>query len=70
MKYIKTELPEVIEFIPSVFEDERGFFFESFNEKIFEEAVGHSVKFVQDNHSFSKKCIKRYSLSNASFLPR
>ncbi len=55
MKYIKTELPEVIEFLPSIFEDERGFFFESFNEKVFEEAIGYSVEFVQDNHSFSKK---------------
>ncbi len=59
MKYIKTELPEVIEFLPSIFEDERGFFFESFNEKVFEEAIGYSVKFVQDNHSFSKKNVLR-----------
>ncbi len=59
MKFKRTELPEVIEFFPSCFDDERGFFFESFNEKAFNKVVGHKVNFVQDNHSFSKKDILR-----------
>ncbi|HDV3963059.1 TPA: dTDP-4-dehydrorhamnose 3,5-epimerase, partial [Escherichia coli] len=41
------------------FSDERGFFFESFNQKIFEEAVGRKVEFVQDNHSKSSKGVLR-----------
>jgi dTDP-4-dehydrorhamnose 3,5-epimerase len=42
-----------------VFGDNRGWFFESFNEEDFSAAVGNSVKFVQDNHSFSKKGVLR-----------
>lgn len=40
MNVIKTEIPDVLIFEPKVFGDERGFFFESFNQRIFEEAVG------------------------------
>ncbi|EFH3013347.1 dTDP-4-dehydrorhamnose 3,5-epimerase [Escherichia coli] len=54
MNVIKTEIPDVLIFEPKVFGDERGFFFESFNQKVFEEAVGRKVEFVQDNHSKSK----------------
>jgi len=39
---------------PKIFNDERGYFFESFNEQSFNEKIGHEVKFVQDNQSFSK----------------
>ena len=39
---------------PNIFKDKRGFFFESYNKKRFEKAIGRKVKFVQDNHSFSK----------------
>ncbi|HCN7598626.1 TPA: dTDP-4-dehydrorhamnose 3,5-epimerase, partial [Escherichia coli] len=46
-------------FEPKVFGDERGFFFESFNQKVFEEAVGRKVEFVQDNHSKSSKGVLR-----------
>ena len=53
MNVIKTEIPDVLIFEPKVFGDERGFFFESFNQKVFEEAVGRKVEFVQDNHSKS-----------------
>lgn len=53
MNVIKTDLPDVLIFEPRVFGDERGFFFESFSQKAFEEAVGHKVDFVQDNHSKS-----------------
>lgn len=59
MNVIKTEIPDVLIFEPKVFGDERGFFFESFNQKIFEEAVGHPVNFVQDNHSKSSKGVLR-----------
>jgi len=44
---------------PSVFADTRGFFFESFNQRRFEDVVGKSVKFVQDNHSRSAKNVLR-----------
>jgi len=59
MKFTPTELQDVIIFEPKVFEDQRGFFYESFNHKIFEEVVGREVNFVQDNHSNSKKNVLR-----------
>ncbi len=59
MNVIKTEIPDVIIFEPKVFGDERGFFFESFNQKIFEEATGLKREFVQDNHSKSSKGVLR-----------
>ncbi|EAO9629958.1 dTDP-4-dehydrorhamnose 3,5-epimerase [Salmonella enterica] len=59
MNVIKTEIPDVLIFEPKVFSDERGFFMESFNQKIFEEAVGRKVEFVQDNHSKSTKGVLR-----------
>ncbi|MFM5080738.1 dTDP-4-dehydrorhamnose 3,5-epimerase [Aeromonas veronii] len=66
MNVIKTAIPDVLIFEPKVFGDERGFFFESFNHKLFEEAVGYPVTFVQDNHSKSSKGVLRglhYQLS-------
>ncbi|MFQ1656715.1 dTDP-4-dehydrorhamnose 3,5-epimerase [Aeromonas veronii] len=59
MNVIKTAIPDVLIFEPKVFGDERGFFFESFNHKLFEEAVGYPVNFVQDNHSKSSKGVLR-----------
>lgn len=59
MNIIKTDIPDVLIFEPKVFGDERGFFFESFNQRIFEEAVGRKVEFVQDNHSKSTKGVLR-----------
>lgn len=59
MNVIKTAIPDVLIFEPKVFGDERGFFFESFNNKLFEEAVGYPVTFVQDNHSKSSKGVLR-----------
>ncbi|MCG0457765.1 dTDP-4-dehydrorhamnose 3,5-epimerase [Enterobacter cloacae complex sp. ECC445] len=59
MNIIKTEIPEVLIFEPKVFGDDRGFFMESFNQKIFDEAVGKSVNFIQDNHSKSSKNVLR-----------
>jgi len=53
MNVIKTELPDVFIMEPTIFGDDRGFFFESFNERQWKEATGLDVKFVQDNHSKS-----------------
>jgi dTDP-4-dehydrorhamnose 3,5-epimerase len=51
-----TDIPGVLILTPHVFEDERGFFFESFNQRDFNEAIGSSeFAFVQDNHSRSAK---------------
>ncbi|WP_337127624.1 dTDP-4-dehydrorhamnose 3,5-epimerase [Proteus terrae] len=59
MNIIKTEIPDVLILEPKVFGDHRGFFYESFNQKIFEEVVGYPVSFVQDNHSKSSKGVLR-----------
>lgn len=52
-------IPDVVLFEPKVFGDERGFFFESFNHRKFEEGIGRSATFVQDNHSRSSKGVLR-----------
>ena len=52
-------IPDVVLFEPQVFGDERGFFFESFNQAKFEAAIGRQVSFVQDNHSRSVKNVLR-----------
>lgn len=59
MKVIPTELPDVLFFEPQVFGDERGFFFESYNEHTFLEKLGTATRFVQDNHSCSAKNVLR-----------
>ena len=59
MKVTDTHIPDVKIIEPTVFEDERGFFFESFHHKKFEEAIGRAVTFVQDNHSKSFKGVLR-----------
>lgn len=59
MKIIETVIPDVIVIEPTVFGDERGFFYESFNEKLFQEKIGRRVNFVQDNHSRSSKGVLR-----------
>jgi len=59
MNVIKTDITDVLIFEPKVFGDDRGFFFESFSQKVFEEAVGRKVEFVQDNHSKSCKGVLR-----------
>ena len=58
MKVLKTPLDGAIVLEPRVFADDRGFFLESYNEKVFRE-IGISDKFVQDNHSFSKRGVLR-----------
>jgi dTDP-4-dehydrorhamnose 3,5-epimerase len=62
-----TAIPEVILLEPKVFGDDRGFFFESFNAKAFEQATGLKREFVQDNHSKSAKNVLRglhYQIQN------
>ena len=59
MRVIQTALPGVLLLEPRVFGDERGFFFESFNDKLFTQAVGAPVAFVQDNHSRSSRGVLR-----------
>jgi len=59
VKVIDTTIPDVKIIEPVVFGDERGFFFESFNQAKFEAAIGCSVNFVQDNHSRSVKGVLR-----------
>jgi dTDP-4-dehydrorhamnose 3,5-epimerase len=68
MRAIATSIPEVIILEPKVFGDERGFFYESFNAKAFEEATGVKREFVQDNHSRSARGVLRglhYQLQQA-----
>jgi len=59
MNVIPTKIPDVLIIEPMVFGDDRGFFFESFNQKAFNEATGLNVTFVQDNHSKSAKNVLR-----------
>ncbi len=59
MKATRLAIPEVVLLQPKVFGDERGFFYESFNQQRFEEAIGRSVQFVQDNHSCSARGVLR-----------
>ena len=54
-----TPIPGVLIVEPKVFGDERGFFYESFNQRAFDEATGTQYDFVQDNHSKSKKGVLR-----------
>lgn len=59
MNLIETDIRDVILLEPRVFSDERGFFFESFNQRLWQEKTGHRGGFVQDNHSFSVKNVLR-----------
>ncbi|MGC0372345.1 MAG: hypothetical protein DGJ47_001057 [Rickettsiaceae bacterium] len=59
MEHIVMEIPEVVLFKPKTFNDERGFFFESFRQEIFNQATQLETKFIQENHSFSYKNILR-----------
>lgn len=59
MVIIRTIISDLLVIEPTVFGDERGFFYESFNRKVFCEATGQDVEFVQDNHSKSAKNVLR-----------
>ena len=74
MEIIKTEIEGVLIVEPRLFRDARGYFFESFSEREFEEKVapilGHSVYFCQDNESMSSYGVMRSYSSCASHIPR
>ena len=59
MKVTSLKISEVKLIEPDVFLDNRGFFYESFNQKKFNQAIGQEITFVQDNHSKSKKGVLR-----------
>ena len=59
MKVAATAIPGLLLLEPAVHEDARGFFFESFNQKRFNDATGLSVRFLQDNHSYSSRHVLR-----------
>lgn len=59
MQAIATSIPDVLIIDPKVFGDDRGFFYESFNQQKFNELMGYPVEFVQDNHSRSVKNVLR-----------
>ena len=59
MQATRLAIPDVILFTPKVFGDERGFFFESFNQQKFAELTGLKPEFVQDNHSKSQRGVLR-----------
>lgn len=68
MKVTPTAIADVFLLEPKVFGDERGFFYESFNERVFREATGVTLPFVQDNHSKSAQGVLRglhYQLKHA-----
>ena len=59
MKIIETTITDVKILKPKVYDDERGFFYESFNEELFRKLIGRDFKFVQDNHSMSQLGVLR-----------
>lgn len=59
MRVTPTAIADVLLLEPRVFGDERGFFLESYNEKVFAQATGLQVQFVQDNHSRSQRHVLR-----------
>ncbi|MFQ3615969.1 MAG: dTDP-4-dehydrorhamnose 3,5-epimerase [Cyanobacteriota bacterium] len=59
MNVFPTEIPDVLILEPKVFGDSRGFFFESYNEQVFQDKTGLEVRFVQDNYSRSAKNVLR-----------
>lgn len=66
MNIISTAIPDVKILEPKVFGDDRGFFFESYNQRVISEQLKLDMAFVQDNHSFSRKGVLRglhYQLS-------
>ena len=59
MKVTPTAIPDVLMIEPEVFADARGLFFESFNQRAFDQAIGQHINFLQDNHSHSAKNVLR-----------
>ncbi|WP_372795409.1 dTDP-4-dehydrorhamnose 3,5-epimerase [Lutibacter sp.] len=59
MKFIRTEIPDVILCKPTILKDERGYFFESFKKEAFEKFMGSTINFTQDNEAKSTKGVLR-----------
>ena len=59
MKFIETKLKGCFILEPKIFEDERGYFMESFNQSVFEKGIGQKIQFVQDNQSRSSYGVVR-----------
>ncbi len=59
MEITRLRIPDVMRIVPSVFGDDRGSFFESYNQREFNNLLGSKIKFVQDNHSKSVKGVLR-----------
>ena len=59
MRVTPTDLPEVLLLEPAVHKDARGYFLEGFNQRVFDEAVGRHIGFVQDNQSLSVRGVLR-----------
>ena len=59
MQVVKTTIPDLLILEPKVFGDDRGFFFESFNQQTFQNLTGINAQFVQDNHSKSAANVLR-----------
>jgi dTDP-4-dehydrorhamnose 3,5-epimerase len=59
MQVIPTSIPELLIIEPDVYGDARGFFYESYNQRKFEQIVGREIRFVQDNHSRSAQNVLR-----------
>ena len=59
MNFINLSIPDIVLIEPVVIKDDRGFFFESYNELNFFRAIGREIKFLQDNHSCSTKGVLR-----------
>jgi len=59
MQVVQTAIPDVLILEPKVFGDDRGFFFESFNQQTFQKLTGINAQFVQDNHSKSAANVLR-----------
>ena len=74
MEIIKTSIDGVLIIEPCVFKDSRGYFFESFSQREFDNKVtpilGHSINFVQDNESMSSYGVMRACIISVCLIPR
>ncbi|MFL2553005.1 MAG: dTDP-4-dehydrorhamnose 3,5-epimerase [Gammaproteobacteria bacterium] len=59
MKIMKTIFNDAYLLAPDIFPDDRGFFYEAYNSKKFNNIIGDNIQFVQDNHSYTKKSVCR-----------
>lgn len=59
MKFVPQSIPDIILIKPSVLDDERGYFMETFRQDLFEQFIGYNINFIQDNESESKKNVLR-----------